>query len=242
MNQDLQDAENARATAAKNLGADASWQDVELAAADIEKTKYTEIETLMTKDTAAKPEEPILWMDLAHGEIGLNELEDAEDNYKKALDLVTKSAKPEPILIAAANAGLGEVYARSLMVDEANAAYDAAAKADPANAAIYLRNQAVLFYQLKNTPAEIDAADEAIKADPSQAILYFIKAQGLALNAPLDPDTNHIVLSPECTAAYKKYLELDPTGPHAADVTAILQKSGWQWWCSRARRTEKTGR
>src|SRR5579862_1660689 len=75
VNQDLQDAENARATAAKNLGADASWQDLELAAADIEKTKYTEIETLMTKDTAAKPEEPILWMDLAHGEIGLNELE-----------------------------------------------------------------------------------------------------------------------------------------------------------------------
>src|SRR5580692_5037842 len=50
VNQDLQDVENARASAAKNLGADASWQDIDLAAAEIEKTKYTEIETLMTKD------------------------------------------------------------------------------------------------------------------------------------------------------------------------------------------------
>ena len=226
VNQDLQDAENAPATAAKNLGADASWQDIELAAADIEKTKYTEIETLMTKDTVAAPQEPILWMDLAHAEIGLNELEDAEGNYKKALDLAIKAAKPDPMVIAAADAGLGEVYARSLMVDEANAAFDAAAKADPANAAVYLRNQAVIFYQLKNVPAQVDAADEAIKADPSQAVLYFIKAQGLALNAPLDPDSNHFVLSPECVAAYRKYLELDPAGPHAADVTALLQKAG----------------
>jgi len=218
--------ENARATAAKNLGADASWQDVELAAADIEKTKYSEIETLMSKDTVAAPEQPILWMDLAHAEIGLNELEDAENNYKKALDLVSKATKPDPILVAAAEAGLGEVYARSLMVDEANAAFEAAAKADPANAAVYLRNQAVLFYELKNAPAQADAAEEAIKADPTQAVLYFIKAQGLALNAPIDPDSNRIVLSPECEAAYRKYLELDPTGPHAADVTAILRKTG----------------
>jgi tetratricopeptide (TPR) repeat protein len=226
VNQDLQDVENARATAAKNLGADASWQDVELAAADIEKTKYSEIETLMSKDTVAAPEQPILWMDLAHAEIGLNELEDAENNYKKALDLVSKATKPDPILVAAAEAGLGEVYARSLMVDEANAAFEAAAKADPANAAVYLRNQAVLFYELKNAPAQADAAEEAIKADPTQAVLYFIKAQGLALNAPIDPDSNRIVLSPECEAAYRKYLELDPTGPHAADVTAILRKTG----------------
>jgi len=225
VNQDLQDAQNARATAAKNLGADASLQEVELAAAVIEKTKYTEIETLMIKDTTAMPEQPVLWLDLAHAEIGLNELEDAEGNYKKALDLANKAARPDPILVAAADAGLGEVYARSLMIDEANAAYEAAAKADTANAAVYLRNQAVLFYQLKNAPAQVDAADEAIKADPGQAVLYFIKAQGLALNAPIDPDTNRIILSPECTAAYQKYLELDPTGPHAADVAAILQKA-----------------
>ena len=225
-NQDLQDAATARATAIKNLGAEASGPDIALMAADIEKTKYTEIETLMAKDTAAYPGEPILWMDLGRAQIGLNELEDAEKNYKKALDLATTILPPQPMLIAAADAGLGEVYAHSLMVDEANAAFDAAVKADPTNAAVYLRNQAVIFFRLKNAPAQVDAADEAIKADPKNAILYFIKAQGLVLNAPLDPDTNRIVLPADCAAAYRKYLELDPTGPYAEFVTRILQKTG----------------
>jgi tetratricopeptide (TPR) repeat protein len=226
VNQDLQEAATARATAIKSLGAEATGPEVELMAADIQKTKYTEIETLMAKDTAAYPGEPILWMDLGHAQIGLNELEDAEKNYKKALDIANSVLPPQPLLIAAADAGLGDVYAHSLMVDEANAAFDAAAKADPTNAAIYLRNETVIFFRLKNAPAQVDAADEAIKADPKDAILYFIKAQGLALNAPLNPDTNQIVLPADCVAAFRKYLELDPTGPYAAAVTKILQKSG----------------
>jgi tetratricopeptide (TPR) repeat protein len=226
VNQDLQDVATARASAIKNLGAEASRPDIELMAADIEKTKYTEIETLMAKDTAAYPGEPILWMDLGRAQIGLNELEDAEKTYKKALDIANGVAPPQPMLIAAADAGLGAVYAHSLMVDEANAAFDAAAKADPANAAVYLRNQAVIFFYLKNAPAQVDAADEAIKADPRDAILYFIKAQGLALNAPLNPDTNQIVLPADCASAYRKYLELEPTGPYATYVTRVLQKSG----------------
>ena len=121
-------------------------------AADIQKTKYTEIETLMAKDTAAYPGEPILWMDLGHAQIGLNELEDAEKNYKKALDIANSVLPPQPLLIAAADAGLGDVYAYSLMVDEANAAFDAAAKADPTNAAIYLRNETVIFFRLNTYP------------------------------------------------------------------------------------------
>ena len=226
VSQDLQDAETARTTAIKSLGATASGADVDLMAADIEKTKYTEIETLMAKDNAAYPGEPILLIDLAHAQLGLNELEDAETNYKKALEIAAKAATPQPMVVAAADAGLGDVYAHNLMVDEANAAYDAAAKADPQNAAVYLRNQAVIFFLLKNTPAQVDAADEAIKADPSDAILYFIKAQGLALNAPFDPETNRIVLPADCVAAFQKYLELEPAGPHAVDVAAFLKRNG----------------
>ena len=125
--------------------------------------------------------------------------------------------------MGAANAGLGEVYARTLMVDEANAAFDAAAEADPARAASYLKNQAIVFFQEKNIPAQLNAADEAIKADPNQAILYYIKAQGLAEKATVDPKTKKILLPPDCAAAYRKYLELAPNGQFAAEVTGILQ-------------------
>ena len=61
---------------------------------------------------------------------------------------------------------------------EANAAYDAAAKANPTSAGIYLRNQAVIFFQAGNADAQVAAADEAIKNDPNDALLYYLKGQG----------------------------------------------------------------
>ena len=53
-------------------------------------------------------------------------------------------------------------------VPEANAAYDAAAKANPASAGTYLRNQAVIFFQTGNADAQVAAADQAIKNDPER--------------------------------------------------------------------------
>jgi hypothetical protein len=48
----------------------------------------------------------------------------------------------------------------------------------------------------------------------------------LVQNATVDPKTNRIVLPPDCTAAYQKYLELAPTGPYADEVASILQQAG----------------
>jgi hypothetical protein len=116
-------------------------------------------------------------------------------------------------------------------VPDANTAYDAAVKADPSNALLHLRNEAVIFFQENNSAAQVAAADEAIKSDPNPsdpnlAILYYIKGQGLIQSATVDPKTNRIVLPPDCTAAYQKYLDLAPTGPYADEVAGILQQAG----------------
>ncbi len=134
-------------------------------------------------------------------------------------------------MIGLAQAGLGEIYARTGKIPEANAAYDAAAKADPSNALLHLRNEAVIFFQENNSAAQVAAADEAIKSDanqsdPNLAILYYIKGQGLVQNATVDPKTNRIVLPPDCTAAYQRYLDLAPSGPYATEVAGILQQAG----------------
>ena len=220
VNQDFHDAENARATATRTLSATASKADIDAMTAEIANTKYSEIETLMTRDVAVDPSEPVLWLHLAQAEVGLKNYLDAETNYKKALDLGSKTGRPEPEIMGAANAGLGEVYARTSMVDEANAAFDAAARADPARAASYLKNQAMIFFQEKNVPAQLDAADEAIKADPNQAIPYYIKAQGLAEKAIVDPKTNKIHLPPGCAA-----LPIG-TGPTALPPSAGSRTAG----------------
>jgi len=226
VSQDKRDIDGANMAAAQSLGANATKADIESKANDIKTAKYTDIESLMTKDTGVKPDEALLWVNLGYGQAGLKKYDDAIASYKKALDLENAAKKPRSGVLGLANAGLGEVYARTGKVPEANAAYDAAAKDDPTNAALHLRNEAVIFFQQNNGPAQVAAADEAIKIDPNQAILYYIKGQGLVQNATIDPKTQRIVLPPDCTAAYQKYLELAPTGPYATEVAGILQQAG----------------
>jgi hypothetical protein len=96
---------------------------------------------------------------------------------------------------------------------------------------MYLRNQAVIFFQEHNGPAQVSAADNALKTNPTlpddtKALLYYIKGQGLVANATVDPKTQRIVLPPECADAYEKYLELAPDGQFAAEVKGILSQAG----------------
>jgi tetratricopeptide (TPR) repeat protein len=224
--QDLKDADQAHAAAVQQLGATAAKTDVDAKTTEIKTAKYTDIETLMKKDTEMRPAEPVLWSYLGQAEAGLKKYDDAETAYKKALEVDGASKKPSPAIEGMANAGLGEIYARGGKVSEANAAYDAAAKANPTSAGTYLRNQAVIFFQSGNADAQVAAADLAIKNDPNDALVYYLKGQGLVSKATVDPKTQRIVLPEGCADAYQKYLDLAPTGPYAGEVQAILQQAG----------------
>jgi len=226
VSQDRKDIDGATAAATQALGATATKANIDNKANEIKTAKFTDIESLMTRDSTLKPDEALLWANLGFGQAGLKKYDDAIASYKKAVDLEMAAKKPRSQVIGMADAGQGEVYARTGKVAEANAAYDAAAKADPADAVMFLRNEAVIFYQENNAAAQIAAADEAIKIDPTQAILYYIKGQGLVQSATIDPKTNRIVLPPDCTAAYQKYLDLAPNGPYATEVAGILQQAG----------------
>jgi tetratricopeptide (TPR) repeat protein len=226
VNEDIRDAETARTTAVKSLGASAAAADVAAKTAGIQTAKYTEIEAIMTKDIAVMPNQSILWTQLAHAEAGLKKFDFAESDYKKALALASAAGKPMLDVIAEDDAGLGEVYARQGKVLTANAAFDAAVAADPKNAASHLRNEAITFMQEKNATAQVAAADEAIKFDPNQAILYYLKGKGLLEKATIDPRTQMNVLPQECIDAYQKYLELAPDGPDAAEIAKTLQLAG----------------
>jgi tetratricopeptide (TPR) repeat protein len=224
--QDLKDADQAHATAVQQLGATAAKADVDAKTTEIKTAKFSDIETLMTKDTQMRPTEPVLWAYLGQAQAGQKKYDDAETAYKKALEVDSASKKPSPAIEGMANAGLGEIYARSGKVPEANAAYDAAAKANPTSAETYLRNQAVIFFQAGNADAQVAAAEMAIKNDPNDALVYYLKGQGLVSKATVDPKTQRIVLPEGCADAYQKYLELAPTGPYATEVQAILQQAG----------------
>jgi tetratricopeptide (TPR) repeat protein len=224
--QDFKDADLARQTAEQTLGATASKADIEAKDAEIKTAKYSEVETLMLKDTAAKPDASILWAQLGQAQLGLKKFDLAEATYKKVLEVEAASKKPNPQSQGVANSGLGEIYARTGKIPEANDAYDAAAKINPPAAGVYLKNEAVIFYQLHNPEAQAVAADKAIKADPTSAISYYLKGNGLVASATVDPKT-HLPIAPAgCLEAYQMYLQLAPTGPYAPEVQQILAGFG----------------
>lgn len=222
--QDIKDADGAHAAAIQALGATAAKADVEAKETEIKTAKYTEVETLMLKDTAAKPDASVLWAQLGQAQLGLKKYSDAETTYKKTLELEAAAKKPNPAVQGMAQSGLGEIYARAGRIPEANAAYDAAAKVNPAQASMYLKNESVIFSQVGNADAQVAAADEAILADPAQPLPYYLKAQGLIGKATVDASGRY-VLPPGCAEAYQKYLDLAPTGPYAGDVKGILAQA-----------------
>ena len=233
---DIHAADAAATQAAQDLGASATKQAIDAKAQEIKAAKFGEVEQLMTKDTAAKADASILWARLGQAQVGLKKFDDAITSFKKAIELESTSKKPSGEVQNLAQSDIGEAYARTGKVQEANDAFDAAAKANPAQTTFYLKNEAVIFFQQNNTAAQVAAADKAIASDanpndPVLAILYYLKGQGLVSNATMAPDPKNpklqvIVLPPGCAEAYQKYLELAPTGPYAADAKGILEQAG----------------
>ena len=223
---DIHDADTARTAAAQQLGASASKTDLAAKENEIKTAKYTDVVTLMDRDTQARPTESVLWAYLGQGQLGLKKYDDAEVSFKKAIDLDTASKKPRPEIQGLANSGLGEIYARNGKVPEAAAAYDAAVKADPTKASFYYKNEAVIYSQVGNTDAQAASAEKAIAANPNDPLPYYLKGQALITKATVDPKTQRIVLPEGCGEAYQKYLDLDPNGPYSADVKGILQSAG----------------
>lgn len=225
----IHDADTATAEAQKELGSSATRQALADKVNEIRTQKFTQVEDMMKKDTALKPDASILWARLGQAQNGLKQYDGAITSFQKALDIEKIAKKPMVDVQGLAEAGIGEAYARTGKVQEANDAYDAAAKLNPAQAGFYYKNEAIIFFQAGNGDAQIAAADKAIAAapdDPKSAIVYYLKGQGLVQKATFDPKTQKIVLPPGCEEAYQKYLQLDPNGPYSNDVKGILQQAG----------------
>jgi tetratricopeptide (TPR) repeat protein len=221
---DFKDADAAGTTAKQALGATASRADLDAKESEIKLAKYTEVETLMLKDTVAKPDASVLWAQLGQAQVGLKKYDEAEANFKKALEVDAAAKKQNLSVQGTAQSGLGEIYARTGKVSEANAAYDSAAKINPTSAGLYLKNEAVIFSLVGNADAQAAAADEAIKVDPTQALPYYLKGQALIGKATVDASGKYVLPS-GCAEAYQKYLDLAPTGQYVNDVKGILAQA-----------------
>ena len=189
---------------------------------------YAEADSLMSQATQAKPDAAVLWLELGVAQAGEKKNDDAVTSLQKAVQLDAASKKPNPEIQGAAGNALGEVLATQGKVAESQAAYEAAAKANPPQAGMYYSNEAIILTRSgnKDPKATAAAADKAIAADPTKPTPYYIKGQALIGQATVDPKTGKYVMPPGCVEAYQKYLELAPDGPMAAEVKSILEGMG----------------
>jgi tetratricopeptide (TPR) repeat protein len=151
---------------------------------------------------------------------------DAVDAYKKAATLDGAEAKPNVTGLAADDNQLGNGLTALGKTDDAIAAFDNAAKADPTKAGMYYKNAAAVLYNAGQMDGALDAANKAIAADPNEATAYFIKGQALVTKSAVDPKTNKLTAPEGCIEAYQKFLQLAPNDPNAPQVKAVLASLG----------------
>lgn len=168
-----------------------------------------------------------VWGVMGQYQIGAKQYEEAATSEKKAVEIATASTDPK----AKARVGqwqnlLGQAYSRDKAhLNDAVAAYTAAAQADPTNAGMYYFNMgAVLTNAGKVDDANV-AFDKAIAADPNRADAYYEKAVNLMQKATAD-SSGKIVAPPGTADNFNKYLELQPEGPRAEQAKQMLAALG----------------
>lgn len=227
MQKQIAEARKANESAQKENGKIKNVNKLLVQARDARKAgNFDQAIALDTQASQGKPDAGLIWYELGDSYLGAKKYPDAVTNYQKALTLLAADKNAKPEVIAAANNNLGEALAKSNKVSDAVTAYETAAKADPTQAGKYYGNEAIVLFKTGQGDAAAAAADKAIAADPNKPIPYYIKGWALVQHATVDQKTGKIKLPPGCADAYRKFLDMNPTGPLADDARNILAQAG----------------
>ena len=186
---------------------------------------WPKADSLLTQLTAMDPSN---WQyQQALGDVRLNEGKYAEaaQAYASAL-AVAAQAEVTPAIhqaMEAMYANQGNAYVKLKKDDQAFKSYTQAAQlaATPAASATDWSNACVEGFNATQQKEAMTACDKAIAADPTKANAWFIK--GSILMGDSDEDASGKPLPPPGTVeAFKKYLALEPHGPHAGEAQQML--------------------
>jgi tetratricopeptide (TPR) repeat protein len=151
---------------------------------------------------------------------------DSADAYKKADTLDKAAAKPNLPEDAVVLNQMGNVLGKAGKFDEAIAAFEGAAKADPPSAGKFYKNEAVILLNNNKNDEALAAAEKAIAADPTLPYPYYIKGQALIGKSTFDSKTNTMSPPPGCVEAYEKFVQLAPNDPNVPQVKELLATLG----------------
>lgn len=209
--------------------------------------QYDQAIATLTEISQTVPNEDVIWYRLgsAYLDSAKTQTDPAEktkrnteayNDLQKAIDLkknppqgapakAPANAAPDNSRMAAYYDNLGAASARLGKLDEAANDYKQAAQLDPPGASRYYFNLGAILTNsatdANGKKAAAEAFDKAIAADPSKADAYYWKGSNLIALATADSSGK--LSAPDGTAeAFQKYLELQPTGPHAEEAKQML--------------------
>ena len=161
---------------------------------------------------------------MAQGQTGddrTKSLDGAIDAYKQSLAL-----KPDD---AAVYNQLGNAYGAEKKIPEATEALNKAVQLNPGNAQGAAKAYFNMGANLVNSGQAANATEffkKATDADPTYAEAWYQLGSTSMMKGTVDPKTGQQAYPPDTAPALKKYLELQPNGPHAQEAGAMLQALG----------------
>ena len=189
---------------------------------------YDEAVRIMKDATTADPSRDLLWAQLGDAYLGAGrhapDKATATTDYEQAADALQHALTIKPT--GAYHNNLGEAYAKMGKTPEAIQEYQAAAQAEPAEAAKYYFNLGAVLTNTGHPDEANEAFDKVIAADPNYAEAYYQKAVNLMGKAQVDEKTGAMIAPPEVATNLNKYLELAPNGPNAEPAKALIASLG----------------
>jgi tetratricopeptide (TPR) repeat protein len=169
-----------------------------------------------------------VWNALGEAYTGLGDSQTGDDrtkaydqaiaSYKKGLDL-----KPND---AGVYNQLGNIYGKEKKIPEATDALTKASQLDPAMAPKAYFNMGANLVNSGQPEKATEFFKKATDADPNYAEAWYQYGSLQMMSGKVDPKTGQQAYPPDTATALKKYLELQPSGVHVAEATALLQAMG----------------
>jgi tetratricopeptide (TPR) repeat protein len=157
------------AAAPASLSVEAINNDLKTARAANQEKRYADAETLMLKDTAAKPGLPVLWIELGQAQLGLKKWSDAEASFKAAMG--------SSIATAPNKASGGGFYANDGKgthsgISISDTEDPSKQKRSPEIDGLIQSSLGEIYIHTNRVPEAEAAFDRAVAADPAKAGLY----------------------------------------------------------------------
>jgi len=151
--------------------------------------------------------------------------DDRTKSYDQAIANYNKGLAIKPTDAGVYNQ-IGNLYGKQKKIQEATDALTKAAQLDPTMAPKAYFNMGANLVNGGQPEKATDFFKKAADADPNYSEAWYQYGSLLMMQGKVDPKTGAQTYPPDTAVALKKYLELQPTGPHAAEASAMLEAMG----------------